>query len=307
MAAWTVLIGVLLLIPILCACLSAILLARDIQHTRLIIAAANAPTVPISATATSLVTATVIGSTPGPVNPLNSPLTTVTAEPTTIAESLSGTVTLGDLPTPVTLEVATGQVADTATATPPAFLTPLPTQAPQIHATPTFPPTFTPLPVTFPTLTPAIETSTATPQVTATHTPTPEHTSTVTATVTSTPTPTYGPGISSTVVISTVMYRGNTALNMSDQFVEIQNRGTIEVNISGWQIRALSSGKAFNFPSGLLLLAGETCRIYGNSPPTTPESCGPYSFNSPDQVWSTTHDTAQLHDGNGVLVGVYSY
>jgi hypothetical protein len=113
--------------------------------------------------------------------------------------------------------------------------------------------------------------------------------------------------VGSPVVITTVMYTGTPALNYSDQYIEIRNTGSAAVNISGWQIRALSSGKSFNFPSGLLLQPGQTCRVYGNTPPTTPASCGPYSFNSPDQVWSTTHDTAQLHDAGNNLIAIYPY
>ncbi len=104
------------------------------------------------------------------------------------------------------------------------------------------------------------------------------------------------------------MYTGSANLNMADQYVEILNKSGAPVNISNWRIQAVSSGKYFDFPNGLVLQAGQTCRVYNNSAPVSTGGCGPFYFNTQAQVWSTTHDTAQLFDSShSNLMAISSY
>ena len=302
-AVWAVLIGTLALIPILCACLSALLLGKDISRTREMIAAANQPSVVISSTLVGQITST-IGIT-DQINPLESPLLTPTQKATSLAEGVSATIGAGELPTPVTLIAATSQ-NPMPTPLPPTlmFQSPLPTPQLQPGApTATLPPTFTALPA-------SSLTTTATPEPTATQgTPTPTGTAAVSGTVTPTPTPTSNATYTGSVRITMVMYTGTASLNMSDQYVEVANVSNTQVNIGNWTITAASDNKSFMFYNGLVLQAGQTCRVYTSSPPQTTGGCGALSFNNMNStgVWSTTKDTARLYDQNGALMSSYSY
>jgi hypothetical protein len=300
-AVWAVLIGALALIPILCACLSALLLGKDISRTREMIAAANRPTVAVSSTLAGLITSTV-GIT-DMFNPLESPLMTPTPGATYLVQATVETVEAGNLPTPDTLMTETPQ-NPMPTPPPPTlmFQSPLPTPQLQPGApTATLPPTFTALPD-------SLLTTTATPEPTATQgTPTPTGTAAISGTVTPTPTPTSNATYTGSVRITMVMYTGTASLNMSDQYVEVANVSSAQASISNWTITAASNSKSFMFYNGLVLQAGQTCRIYGNSPPQTTGGCGALSFNSSTPVWSTTKDTTRLYDQNGVLMSSYSY
>ena len=302
-AVWAVLIGALALIPILCACLSALLLGKDVSRTREMIVAANRPTVAVSSTLVGLITSTV-GIT-DMINPLESPLMTPTPEVTSLVEATAGTIEAGSIPTPVN---PTAETPQNPMPTPPPptlmFQSPLPTPQPQSQPgepTATLPPTFTALPA-------SLLTTTATPEPTATSgTPTPTGTAAVSGTVTPTPTPTSNATYTGSIRITMVMYTGTASLNMSDQYVEVANVSSAQASISNWTITAASNGKSFMFYNGLVLQAGQTCRIYGNSPPQTTGGCGALSFNSSTPVWSTTKDTTRLYDQNGALMSSYSY
>ncbi len=300
-AVWAVLIGALALIPILCACLSALLLGKDISRTREMIAAANRPTVAVSTTLAGLITSTV-GIT-DMINPLESPLMTPTPGATFLVEATVETVEAGNLPTPDTLMTETPQ-NPMPTPPPPTlmFQSPLPTPQLQPGApTATLPPTFTALPD-------SLLTTTATSEPTATQgIPTPTGTAAISGTVTPTPTPTSNATYTGSVRITIVMYTGTASLNMSDQYVEVANVSSAQASISNWTITAAANGKSFMFYNGLVLQAGQTCRIYGNSPPQTTGGCGALSFNSSTPVWSTTKDTTRLYDQNGALMSSYSY
>ncbi len=300
---WMVLVGSLVLIVVLCACLSALLLARDIPLSRAAIEAANATT---ASTQSSLIgtTMTVAALMESPSSPLQSPLATPNIESSSIAGLLSGTVESGQFPTPIHYEAATGLLNATPTPTEPAFLTPVVPTEQHVPVNPTYPSTFTPIPVTLPTLTLLPATSTTSPVMpSVTITPT----GIVTTTPTLTPSPTYGPSISSAIVISTVMYAGNPNTNYSNQYIEIQNRGGVAVNISGWSLRTTVNAKEFTFTTGIILQPGWICQVYGNTPPSSTGDCGPFSFNSPTSILATTHDRVELIDQNANVVGVYNY
>lgn len=309
-------IGLVTLFAILCACLVMTALAQGISQTRQMIAAANplgdstrvlsgtltyAPavsragdaitSVQLTADALNLTKPPAVNVTVAnvitPINPLKSPLSTPTVAVTSLAVSTR-----------------------TATAMPSATSRP-----PIINQTsaPVLPATFTPLPTVLigaATSTPIEPTSIVmTETATATSTAVPV----ILSTATLTPSPTLTPDglptivISSSVVISTVMYAGTASLNMSDQYVEIQNRGSGPVSIGNWRVHAVSSNLDFFFTTGLVLLPSQTCRVYGGSPPVSTSGCGAFSFYKATPVWSTIADSAELFDESGVLVGVYTY
>jgi hypothetical protein len=301
-AVWAILIGTLALFPILCACLSALLLGKDITHTRELIAAANQPGAGITETLAGGISATANVADVG--NPLASPLESPVVTPaqgTELAGALTPT-TAAQVPTTITVIVETTQ-NPMSTPLPPTvmFQSPLATPAEPGGQATSLPPTFTPLPV-------SQLTATATPEHTATpSTPTPTATAGVTGTLTATPTPTSNATYTGSVRITMVMYTGTASINMSDQYVEVVNVTNTQVSIGNWTITSSGNNKSFMFYNGLVLQAGQTCRVYGNSPPQTSGGCGALSFNSSTPVWSTTKDTARLFDQNGTLMSTYSY
>jgi hypothetical protein len=299
-----VFLGIVSLIPILCACLAILVLAPGMSQTRQMIAAANVSTAEVTQTikadsALSLTLTPVIVTT-GIVTDLQ-----------------------GQIPGPEPQQISTRPVLATVPVTTRPVITPItPLKSPigtpfNVLATPganqivspALLATFTPIaPLQSPLSTP---TSAGTPTITPTATPI--LVIIVTATVTPLPSPTPTPNglpivvISSTVVISTVMYAGTPALNMSDQYIEVQNRGSGPVSIGNWKVYAESANRNFYFTNGLVLLPGLTCRVYGSSPPANASSCGSFSFNSPTAVWSNILDTALLYNAQGELVGSYTY
>ena len=299
---WGVLIGALALVPILCACLAAIMLSSGVKNTRSIIDAVNqTSSVPIAQA--PLTFTAEIQPTPGNLNPLNSPLPT----PSEVATPNSDATVVDKQPEETVIQtsgvVATEQATGIVLVTNEfgaAPATVAPTRTPPPQATATLPPTFTPAaPVT-------TQTPTASPIVNRTPTSTITPTAQPIITTTATLAPSVTPALSGSVVIVTVMYSGTDSLNQSDQYVEVLNRSQTRVNMGSWILHAQSSGRVFSFPSGLLIEPGQTCRIYGNSPPAS-APCGPLSFSSPTPVWSLTGDIAELRDAGYVLMSQFAY
>lgn len=311
---WGVLIGALAVIPVLCACMSALLLSPGIQNTRNMIALARTPAAQVKAPEMVSGSQTLENPSLG-FSELVSPLPTPT-------ESGQTEVLPEEPPTEATLSPedaiateyarAVQQTAQPPQADQPPQAEAPPTAPPQstaaravtavVIATVTQPPTFTPNPsITPPVTTPSPEPS---PTVNGAATPEPSATPTVTPDVTVVPSPT--PTVTEIVVVSTVMYTGTPGLNYSDQWVEVVNRTQQQVSVGNWILRSQSTGRAFLFPAGLIMQPGQTCRVYGNSPPPD-AACGPLSFNSPTPVWSLIGDTAELRDVGYVLMSQYTY
>ncbi|MCL5998815.1 MAG: lamin tail domain-containing protein [Chloroflexi bacterium] len=334
-AIWGVLVGALALIPILCACLSALLLSPGIMTTRRMIAIANAPTAtPTQTMVVGSITATQLIS---PVDALQSPVLTPTAlneTPATTETMTEPTATeaggeqpgeLPTLPPIITVEIVTSTTTTEVGTQIPASQSPLPspTEQPAQNPSPTTPATFTVAPQ--PTAATAGETPTLTPNVVATVTaqpgstataatatptltPTATPTTTVVATLTATPTSTLQVSVqvSSSVVISYVMYSGTTGINQADQYVEIQNRGTNAVNIGLWTLTAVSTSSEVEFSNGLVIQPNQVCRVYTNSA-FDYGGCGALSFFKPYPVWSNVRDVAELRDSSRNLIGKYEY
>ncbi len=299
-AVWAVLIGALAMIPILCACLSALLLGKDVTHTRELIAAANRPTVAISSTLEGQVTS--VAGDANKLNPLESPLESPLQQPTALIPEPTATSASPVMPATATPVVVTEQSRPTPPPPTAQFQSPLPTPPAQPGAPATgLPPTFTPLSADQ-------LTATSTPQTTATpEVVTPTSTSAVSVTLTPTPGYTVTATYTGAIRITMVMYTGTAFVNMSDQYVEVANVSSAQASISNWSLTAASSSRSYMFPNGLMLQAGQTCRVYTSSPPQTTGGCGALSFSSPNAVWSTKADTARLYDQNGALMSTYTY
>jgi hypothetical protein len=308
---WAVLVGALLLIPLLCACLSALLLSPGITQTRQMIALAKLPTATVSRTHSISPSASMTTTlTAQALNPLNSPLQSATAgvEPTLenengAQETLLPAITVEILPSPSENSPVPTATGDGNPAATPTLV---------FQATATLPATFTPVVAV------TLSDQTATPTLSPTPEQTTQPVATVTATLTATATPTTtvvatltataeaSAGISTTIVISTVMYAGNPAYNQADQYVEVQNRATIAIDLRDWVLKARVSARAYTFPNGFTMQPRQICRIYTNSPPTNYNNCGTLSFYSPLPVWGTS-DSAYLYDRTGTLISTYTY
>jgi hypothetical protein len=105
------------------------------------------------------------------------------------------------------------------------------------------------------------------------------------------------------VVIAHINSRG-VEDHEADEYVEIANRGTLRADLSGYQIRAVSSGHLFVFPEGATLEPAETARIYTDIE-EVPGTEG-FSFDSDEPIWNNSApDAAELLDSDGRLIAEY--
>lgn len=175
--------------------------------------------------------------------PLPSPSPSPTATPTP-SPSPTATPIPSPSPTPSATPIPTPSISPTPAPTPTATPTPSPSPTPTPSPSPLPSPTVTPTPSPSPTATPIPSPSpspTATPIPTPTISPTPSPTPTATPT----PSPTPLPETSPNIVISQVFGGGGNANSpFRNDFIEIFNRGTTPVNLSGWSVQYASATAA---------------------------------------------------------------
>jgi Lamin Tail Domain len=108
-----------------------------------------------------------------------------------------------------------------------------------------------------------------------------------------------------TVAIADISYKGKVKRVQSDEYVEIVNKGTTAVDLSGWKVSSGSSKKqSFTFPAKTTLEAGKSFRVYTNE--VNPETGG-FSFGSSTAIWNDQGDEAKLFDAAGNLVSTLAY
>jgi hypothetical protein len=108
-----------------------------------------------------------------------------------------------------------------------------------------------------------------------------------------------------TVAIADISYKGKVKRTQSDEYVEIVNKGTESVDISGWKISSgLSKRQAFTFPAKTTLEAGKSCRVYTNEVHT---ETGGFTFGSSSGIWNDKGDEAKLFDAQGNQVSTLAY
>lgn len=105
------------------------------------------------------------------------------------------------------------------------------------------------------------------------------------------------------VNITYIFYDGVVPSVESDEYAEITNQGSVDVNLSGWRLNAGDPGQDFYFPSYTLVI-GESCRVYTNE--FHPEYCG-FNFERGSAIWSNSGECGYLYDGVGSLVSTYCY
>lgn len=106
------------------------------------------------------------------------------------------------------------------------------------------------------------------------------------------------------VAITHVQYKGEVKRVQSDEYVEITNRGTGAVEISGWSLDADDSHQAFKFPAGTVLAPGQTIRVYTDQ---VHQPSGGFTFGIKRAIWNDSGDVARLSDAAGNLVSSLGY
>jgi micrococcal nuclease len=98
------------------------------------------------------------------------------------------------------------------------------------------------------------------------------------------------------IEITDLRCNGNGA-NEPDESVELQNRSSVSVVMSGWILHDEGSNHSLTFPEGFQIHPGEKCRIYTNL------QTGCISFGeSRSAIWNNRGDRAYLMDSTGQLV-----
>ncbi len=124
---------------------------------------------------------------------------------------------------------------------------------------------------------------------------------------TPTPTPTLTPVPTADVVVGHIQYSGR------DEYVRIDNRGTVSQDMTGWFIQSYALGtpcypasnQRFYFPSGYVLPAGASVWVHS----------GPDSFDNPptdlrwtsSYIWNNDGDVGVLYNAVGQEVDRYAY
>jgi len=78
--------------------------------------------------------------------------------------------------------------------------------------------------------------------------------------------------------------------NQANEYVELYNEGTQQVNLDGWSLKAIRTADnavigTYLFGNGAVIAARQICRIYTNLP-FAPDDCGfSGGFASQEQIW----------------------
>ena len=198
-------------------------------------------------------------------------------------------------PTPTLLPVTPTPIPPTATSVPPtATLEPTKTSIPTTAtSTPVLP---TPTPVSADTPVPP----TATPAPSNTPTTIPPTSTPVPLTATPTTIPSPAPGVGGTnVAITELKYSG------ADEYVQITNKGHIEVDLTGWRICSVTGQQWYQFQDGFHLPPGQSIRIHSGKNPT---QAPPWDIIGWDNyIWNDKGDMAQLINPRDEMVSEWSY
>jgi len=106
------------------------------------------------------------------------------------------------------------------------------------------------------------------------------------------------------VEINNIIYDapGNDWDNLNGEYVIIQNNGSENADLTGWQLKD-SYGHTFTFPS-FILNSGSTVTIYTGSGSGTQTSL---YWGSSTPIWNNDTDIASLYDADGNLIDNKNY
>lgn len=93
-------------------------------------------------------------------------------------------------------------------------------------------------------------------------------------------------------------YQGDDPLH--DEYIELQNRGEITAELSGWAIESNSPDQVFVFPEGSQLSAGKKLKVFT-------QHSGEFSFNSNQPIWNNQGDRAVLKNSDGMMACGWCY
>ncbi len=112
-----------------------------------------------------------------------------------------------------------------------------------------------------------------------------------------TPTP-----IDTTAAVTIVSIQANPSGSALDEYVEIRNDDSKDVQLKDWTLRD-NQGNKYTFPS-FVMTAGRTCRIFTGDG----ESfwCG-FGYQRSTPVWDNTSDCAYLRDSTGKEISKKCY
>lgn len=199
---------------------------------------------------------------------------------------------------PKSTHTASGTVTPAQTPTPTPTSTPMPTASPSPEASatatiaPSASPTLVPTQTTLASPTPTVVPTPATPSPS----PTPTSTATIAA---DTPEPEYD------IRITEVFFDGEEPRYEGDEYVEVANCGSHDVELEGWVLLdADDGGPAFKFPA-YTLHAGYSVRVYTN---LVHPDFGGLTFGSDKAIWNNTRpDMAELRDADGNIISQRGY
>jgi hypothetical protein len=88
------------------------------------------------------------------------------------------------------------------------------------------------------------------------------------------------------------------ALDKRAEYVTIENKGTNDIDISGWMIISVKGQQRFTFPSGYILEAGQQCKLTSGDLKDTADFTMANTT-----IWNnSSSDPAELYNDNGVLI-----
>ncbi|MDQ2912285.1 MAG: S8 family serine peptidase [Chloroflexota bacterium] len=105
------------------------------------------------------------------------------------------------------------------------------------------------------------------------------------------------------VVLTDVFFNGKASAAEPDEYVELQNQGTLPQDMNGWRIASVRGAQTYFF-SGLTMQPGQICRLYTNE--VHPEWCG-LSWAKAGAQWNNAGDRANLSDATGKVVSSIGY
>jgi endonuclease YncB( thermonuclease family) len=105
------------------------------------------------------------------------------------------------------------------------------------------------------------------------------------------------------IKITYIFYDGVVSRQEPDEFVRIENKGSVAVDLYNWRLSD-ESGKTFRFPA-FVMEPGQICQIYTNE--YHPETCGFNFRHTSSAIWNNGGDCATLRNADGQIVDTYCY
>lgn len=111
-----------------------------------------------------------------------------------------------------------------------------------------------------------------------------------------------GPAATADVEVSNINSDapGNDNDNLNGEWIELTNRSTADLALTGWVVRDESASHRFPFPDGFVLGAGATVRLHTGCGETNDSSL--YWCMQGSAVWNNDGDTVFLLDASGNIV-----